>query len=129
MRRALAGAHHTQIIYIAVAVQVQVRDHVRRVVQDALEFLDRGRLRECGGHCLEVQHLRDILVQRINRSIIIRDVRCGHHVIPRIRHSSAVNRNRAHPVFHRHDPDRIAGRAQKCHAQQWKEYIKISFHN
>lgn len=42
MRRALAGAYHTQIVDIAVAVQIQIGDHIRRIVQDALELFHCG---------------------------------------------------------------------------------------
>ena len=41
------GLNDAQIINITVPVQIQVGNHIGRVVQQALEFLDGRRLREC----------------------------------------------------------------------------------
>ncbi len=47
--------HHPQIIYITVAVQVEVRDHITRRVKYHLKLLHRLRLSEGSTYSLKVE--------------------------------------------------------------------------
>lgn len=59
---ALYGLHHTEIVHITVTVQVEVAEHVRRVVDQVLEFLHCGGLCEGCTYCLEVEVERDVVI-------------------------------------------------------------------
>ncbi len=58
--------HYAEIIYITVAVEVEVRDHVRRVVEKDLEISYIGRLGERCTDGLEVEVEAEIVVIRID---------------------------------------------------------------
>lgn len=57
---ALYGLQYAQIIYVAVAVQVEVVDHVARRVEQLLKLTYAGRLRKGSCHGLEVEIERQV---------------------------------------------------------------------
>ena len=63
---ALYGLQHTQIVHVAVAVEIQVVDHIARRVEQLLELAYAGRLRKGSCHGLEVEIERQVGGQRID---------------------------------------------------------------
>lgn len=51
----------TDIVYIAVAVQVQIRQHIRTAIEHSLKLHDAPRLRKSGGYGSQFQALVVIL--------------------------------------------------------------------
>lgn len=54
--------HDAEIVDIAVAIEVEVRKHVRRVVEKILEILRTRCLSECSCHRLKIECKADIVI-------------------------------------------------------------------
>lgn len=63
---ALYGLKHTEVVHIAVSVEVQVGQYIRRIVDEFLEFLHSGRLGESSAYGLEIEVERDVLADGLN---------------------------------------------------------------
>lgn len=63
---ALYGLQHTQIVHVAVAVEIQVVDHIARGVEQLLELAYAGRLCKSGCYGLEVEIERQVGGQRVD---------------------------------------------------------------
>ena len=61
MGAAFESFEHTQIVDVAVVVEIEVGDDVRVGVQDLLKLLNAVRLRKSGGNSLKVEVETDIL--------------------------------------------------------------------
>lgn len=69
VRITLHRFQYAQIIYITVAVQVQVTQHIRRVIQQVFKFLHRIRLCKSSADGLQVQIKGYILTDSRNGSL------------------------------------------------------------
>lgn len=112
------GLENTEIVYVAIPVEVKVVEHVGRIVQEPLEVLDAGRLGERGRDSLQVKEQGNVLAggddARGRRD----------HLGFRHRHSGAVAGDRGHRCHgcrhnrfgigsHCHDPRQPASRAEQ----------------
>ncbi len=69
VRITLHRFQYAQVIYITIAVQVQVAQHIRRVIQQVLKFLHRIRLRKSSADGLQVQIKGYVLTNCRNGSL------------------------------------------------------------
>ena len=77
------GFQNPQIIHVPVSVQIQIGNHIGRIVEQVLEFLDSGGLGERGCDRLQVQAQRYVIVRGC-------DPGCGQRICPAHRNSRRV---------------------------------------
>lgn len=68
----VCGFNHTQVVHIAIAIQVEVRERRIRVIEHLLELLQVFGLSEQCGYGLQIQVLRYICIRSSNRYCLIR---------------------------------------------------------
>ena len=100
--------NYSQIVHIAVPVEVKVGYDVGGVVEQGLKLPYGRRLRKGCGNCLKVKIQRNVRLRCVNLC------RRGCHVGFRYRYHCAVGRKPACRLRHGYDSCRKAGYAEQC---------------
>ena len=100
--------NHSQIVHIAVPVEVKVGYDVGGVVEQGLKLPYGRRLGKGCGNCLKVKIQRNVGLRCVNLC------RRGCHVGFRYRYHCAVGRKPACRLRHGYDSCRKAGYAEQC---------------
>lgn len=132
------GLQHTQIIYITVTVQIQVRQHVIRVIQQRLKLLYSSGLRKSSTYRLQVQiqryirtdggylcrrygaHLGSCNRCRVIRRSISRSSGSHHRSRCSLNHCGLIRRRRD-----RHDTCQTTAAYQRQHCQEKELFFHI----